>query len=105
MCATCGCGEAAATVITSMEHAPQHGHGHEHGHEHEHEHGHEHERDHEHGHGHEHPRDHHSVRGDDDGGATTVTLEQKVLARNDRLAERNRGWLAARGVRAINLMS
>ncbi|GAA2629888.1 hydrogenase nickel incorporation protein HypB [Paractinoplanes durhamensis] len=34
-----------------------------------------------------------------------ITLEQKVLARNDRLAEENRALLAARGIRAINLMS
>ena len=28
-----------------------------------------------------------------------------VLAKNDRLAERNRGWLAGRGIVALNLMS
>ncbi|HTZ45744.1 MAG TPA: hydrogenase nickel incorporation protein HypB [Jatrophihabitans sp.] len=35
----------------------------------------------------------------------TITLEQKVLAKNDRLAETNRAWLAARGLAAVNLMS
>ena len=35
----------------------------------------------------------------------TVQLEQKVLAKNDRLAELNRDWLRERGVLAINLMS
>ncbi|HEV2450859.1 MAG TPA: hydrogenase nickel incorporation protein HypB [Streptosporangiaceae bacterium] len=35
----------------------------------------------------------------------TITLEQKILARNDELAARNRDWLAQRGVLAINLMS
>ncbi|HJW69970.1 MAG TPA: hydrogenase accessory protein HypB, partial [Candidatus Binatia bacterium] len=35
----------------------------------------------------------------------TVRLEQEVLAKNDRLAERNRSWLAERGVVALNLMS
>jgi hydrogenase nickel incorporation protein HypB len=34
-----------------------------------------------------------------------ITLEQKVLAKNDRLAEENRALLAARGITAINLMS
>lgn len=34
-----------------------------------------------------------------------VVLEQKVLARNDELAERNRMWLAERDVLAVNLMS
>ncbi|WP_372846806.1 hydrogenase nickel incorporation protein HypB [Pontiella sp.] len=35
----------------------------------------------------------------------TVSLEQKVLARNDELADKNRAWLAERGVVAINLIS
>ena len=36
--------------------------------------------------------------------ARTVILEQKVLAKNDRLAALNREWLAERSVLAINLM-
>ena len=32
-------------------------------------------------------------------------LQQKVLEKNDRLAERNRQWLAERGILAVNLMS
>jgi len=35
----------------------------------------------------------------------TVQLQQKVLAKNDRLAEANRDWLRQRGILAINLMS
>jgi len=46
-------------------------------------------------HDHEHPHD--------DG--RTVTLQQKILAKNDDLAQRNREWLRERGVLAINLMS
>jgi hydrogenase nickel incorporation protein HypB len=46
-----------------------------------------------HGHDHVHPH------------AETLTLEQRVLAKNDVLAQRNRGWLEARGVRAVNVMS
>ena len=34
-----------------------------------------------------------------------VPLEQRVLAKNDELAESNRAWLRERGVVAINLMS
>jgi hydrogenase nickel incorporation protein HypB len=49
---------------------------------------------HEHPHGHEHPHEH-----------ETISLEQRVLAKNDALAERNRRWLDARGVRAVNVMS
>jgi len=52
---------------------------------------------HHHEHGHEHGHDHTHTK--------TVTLEQKVLARNDALAELNRAWLAERGVTAINLIS
>jgi len=46
-------------------------------------------------HGHEHAHEH----------VHTVSLEQKVLARNEALAERNRRWLANRAIRAVNLMS
>ncbi len=35
----------------------------------------------------------------------TVTLAEKVLARNDALAGQNRDWLRARGILALNLMS
>jgi hydrogenase nickel incorporation protein HypB len=34
-----------------------------------------------------------------------LVLEQDVLAKNDRLAEHNRAWLAERGILAVNLMS
>src|SRR5262249_7034335 len=34
-----------------------------------------------------------------------VQIEQDVLAKNSRLAERNRGWLEGRGILAWNLMS
>jgi hydrogenase nickel incorporation protein HypB len=38
-------------------------------------------------------------------GGRTIVLQQKVLAKNDRIAARNRDWLRARGILAINLMS
>ena len=34
-----------------------------------------------------------------------MTLEQKVLAKNDQLAQENRRWLAERGIVALNLTS
>ena len=34
-----------------------------------------------------------------------MTLEQQILAKNNLLAERNRGWFAGRGILALNLMS
>ena len=49
--------------------------------------------------------EHHHDHKHDHVHTKTVTLEQKVLARNDALAEQNRAWLAERGVVAINLIS
>jgi hydrogenase nickel incorporation protein HypB len=39
------------------------------------------------------------------GDGHTIVLQQKILAKNDALAERNRQWLAGRGILAVNLMS
>ena len=77
MCATCGCGET--------------------GHEHEH---HQHPDHHEHEHG-EHRHHHHA----DGERGRRIRLERDVLEKNDRAAERNRGYFAAREVLALNLVS
>jgi hydrogenase nickel incorporation protein HypB len=90
MCATCGCSEGAVIQVFSPG-QPDHdhtGHGPA-GHE---------QADHDHA-GHEHAS---SARR---GGERTVELQQKVLAKNDRLAQLNRDWLRQRGVFAVNLMS
>lgn len=50
-----------------------------------------------HGHGHEH--------GHHQGAGRVVSMEQDVLAGNDRLAAQNRAALARRGILALNLMS
>jgi hydrogenase nickel incorporation protein HypB len=84
MCATCGCGEDGAVITLAGE-------GHAEGHAHDHPHGHEHHHDHDHDHGHVHTE--------------TVSLEQKVLAKNDLLAEQNRKWLAEREILALNITS
>jgi hydrogenase nickel incorporation protein HypB len=76
MCATCGCGDNGA-VITLAGHDHPHDHGHSHDHPHD----------------HEHPR------------TETVSLEQKVLEKNDRLADRNRDWLTERRILALNVTS
>ncbi|HEY6576244.1 MAG TPA: GTP-binding protein, partial [Mycobacterium sp.] len=80
MCATCGCGDDGATITL-----PGHGHPHDHTHPHEHGHDHHHQDDHVH--------------------TETISLEQKVLAKNDLLAEQNRKWLAERDIVAFNLTS
>ena len=99
------------------EHAHEHGPGHEHTHDHAHEHGpgHEHTHDHAHGHGHAHgdghmhDHDHAHPHGHSQpqppATPRTLTLEQDILAKNQLLAERNRGWLAGRDVLALNLVS
>lgn len=51
--------------------------------------------------GHQHP--HHSH--DPIAPTTTVSLEQRVLAKNDLLAEHNRRWLAGRDILALNITS
>jgi len=48
------------------------------------------------GHGHDH--DHHSP-------TETISLEQKVLAKNDLITEHNRQWLAERTILALNVTS
>jgi hydrogenase nickel incorporation protein HypB len=88
MCATCGCSS------TSEAQERPHAHGHDHGHEHDHPHGHQHEHD-------------HAARGraPDDRPAAIHRLEEQVLAKNDRIAQRTRSWLADRRVLALNLVS
>jgi hydrogenase nickel incorporation protein HypB len=49
----------------------------------------------------DHSHDHH----DHPHATRTLTLEQRVLAKNDNLARANRAWLADRGILAVNLMS
>ncbi len=87
MCTTCGCGEADVRVTTPGATAETAGHGHGHGHD--------------SGHGH----DHVHLVPDDALRTHTLDLEVAVLAKNDGLAARNRAWLAARGITALNLMS
>jgi hydrogenase nickel incorporation protein HypB len=132
MCVICGCGEGevaiaevdAARPVAPMHrhadgtsHSHDHGHDPRHGHDHPHEHGREHGHDHDHDHDHEHGRAHPHGQPHTHGGhdphdlsapgrdTQTIALEAAVLGKNQALAERNRGWLAGRGVLALNLMS
>jgi hydrogenase nickel incorporation protein HypB len=120
MCGTCGCGSGAVVTLLADRPVPawMGGHGlafadhpyrharihHLHALEdphHDHDHpGHDHhDHDHDH-HGHEHVDVLASAE-----TTRTVELQQKVLAKNDDLAQRNREWLHERGILAINLMS
>jgi hydrogenase nickel incorporation protein HypB len=75
MCATCGCGEDGAVITLA---------GHD---------------DHDHPHDHDDPQPHHHIH------TETITLQQKVLAKNDLVAEENRRWLAERNILALNMTS
>ncbi len=116
MCDTCGCGATNKDPIGIS--AGKDAHGHDHGHEHSHEHGHEHEHPHgpgvPHGHsheaGHSHPHSHEAAEAEAHGaglGETRRTIEvrQAILDKNDRLAERNRGFFRARGLLVLNVLS
>ncbi|MGW4531946.1 hydrogenase nickel incorporation protein HypB [Nocardia sp. NPDC004340] len=94
MCATCGCGDDGSAVITVVPHHHSHEHDHEHGHPHRHDGD---AGDHVHGHG---PGEHVHL-----APTETITLEQKVLAKNDALAQAVRRRLAEQAILAINLTS
>ena len=120
MCTTCGCSDTNEVVYTDAQtgatltttrkdamgamQAHQHTHGDAHVHSHAdgtvHSHDHGHAHDHEHHHHHDHgPAAHSHAPG------STIALEQAILAKNQLLAERNRGWLAGRDILALNLVS
>jgi hydrogenase nickel incorporation protein HypB len=114
MCDTCGCSDNSRPRLTNLQSGAtlEIGSANEREHEHEHHHHHTHvhspEDAHHHGHDHRHHHhddDQHHHHDHDHSQRTTVRLETEVLARNNRLAERNRGWLAGRGIVALNLMS
>lgn len=124
MCTTCGCSNTQSAAVTDLDAAVEGGaqsesttagagsagtayrrvssnhlmgvraHSHSHSHSHHDDHVHDHgdvHHHHEHHHEHEH--------------STSISLERDILAKNQLLAERNRGWLAGRSILALNLMS
>jgi hydrogenase nickel incorporation protein HypB len=123
MCATCGCGDDAGTRVSNLDgtvhdilpaaaapHEHEHPHDHGHPHDHEHDHGHPHDHDHPHDDEHGHPRPQSPGTADAGHspaaqGRTLISLEENLLAKNDLLAARNRGWLEGRGIQAFNVMS
>ena len=109
MCGTCGCGDESRGKVTNLQNGisvpvahADHTHGDNH-HSHDHTHGHDHSHDHSHDHDHHHHHDHQHTH--DHIHGTTVSLEAEILAKNDKLAERNRGWFAGRNILALNLVS
>lgn len=95
MCASCGCeGEKTSVLnlqtgaMTTLDAGGAHAHGHEHDHPHAH------EASYPHGHHHAH-----------EAAAHKVSVEMRVLAKNDAFAASNRAWLSGREVLALNLLS
>lgn len=83
MCATCGCGGEGAVITPSDRH-----HAHDHPH-----------------HAHQTHQTHHADHPHDHLHTETITLEQKILAKNDLVAEENRRRLAERNILALNMIS
>ena len=81
MCTTCGCNGETTAAIIDMSDPHQHDHAHA--------------RNHYHPHPHAHP---HST-------TALVEIEARILAKNDVLAQKNRGWFAGREILALNLVS
>ena len=80
MCKDCGCEEAGKWNRHTHRHADGTVHAHDHAQPHDHDHQHA-------------------------PALRTVTVERRVLARNDEIAVRNRAWLKERGIVALNLIS
>jgi hydrogenase nickel incorporation protein HypB len=76
MCKECGCGLPGATA---------HEHHHDHGHSHEH-----------------HDEGQHA---DHEPPPMTIAVQRSLLEKNDRLAERNRGFFQAKGLLVLNVLS
>jgi len=89
MCKECGCGLGVGDVkIGGHSHDDDDHHGHDH-HDHEHGHGHHH-----HGHSHSHAP-----------APFKLDLNRSLMEKNDRLAERNRGFFKAKKLLVLNVVS
>jgi hydrogenase nickel incorporation protein HypB len=94
MCTTCGCDNAEAVALIDLRAGPGDPRGGSQRAEHRHP-GHPHDHVHDHGHPHDHSHGH----------ATVIDLEARILAKNDALAQKNRGWFCEREILALNLVS
>ena len=119
MCGICGCGDANVVSLTDPDtgrtitlrgsdtahaHAHMHADGTTHSHSHDEKHAHIHTHD----ATDEHRADHPALPDGPHRVAPNnrlVTLETAVLAKNNQIAARNRGWFEGRGVVALNLVS
>lgn len=91
MCDTCGCGQPGEEVVIRKPGEEQHTHIHDGG-------------AHSHTHGHHHDGEHHHHENHTEVGREII-VEENILQKNDLLAERNRGYFEAKGIRAFNFVS
>jgi hydrogenase nickel incorporation protein HypB len=102
VCKDCGCGLPGDVAIDGVpagtpQHDHSHDHSHDHGHSHDHDHQHPHDHAHEHTHDHPHPEAPTAHR--------TLSVERGILEKNDRLAERNRGYFLAKNLFVLNILA
>lgn len=93
MCGTCGCGDDDHITYKNPKNTETNDTPHQH-HEH-HDHHHHHDND----HAHAHPHTHHKIT------RQTLSVQHNILSKNDKMAERNRGFFEALNVVAFNLVS
>jgi hydrogenase nickel incorporation protein HypB len=118
MCGTCGCSDENSVTIRkpgeeNSIHQHEHDHGdglvHSHSHDHSDEHGHGQSHNHIHEDNHVHSHDHSdglSQNHDHDHShALEIKIEQDILHKNDKLAERNRGYFEAKNILSMNMVS
>lgn len=124
MCITCGCGTDNAHIVNrdhkntqgnrdgGMQahkhdhHVHEPGDGHHFHHNHDTGRDHHHQQDHGFKHNHHHPHsDSHLENGHQGTDSRLIRLEKDILQENALLAARNRGYLDAKGILAINLVS
>lgn len=97
MCSTCGCGQPDDDVKIALIGESEKFTAVEGAHSLVHQHSHHHDQDHLHDH---HHHDHHH-----ENGRTIIDVEEDILSKNNLLAERNRGFMEARMITALNLVS
>jgi hydrogenase nickel incorporation protein HypB len=103
MCTTCGCSDGARATLTDLQTGHRAVLGDTSNHHHDHSHNHAHDHHHSHGHAHDAPPEHSPLLLSHPG--RTIQIERDLLARNNLMAERNRGWFAGRNILALNLIS
>lgn len=103
MCDHCGCSEkGAGFTLLKTDGSHQHLQG-----PYVHDHDHHHDHDHPHYHTHDHTHDHQDVDPPvhDDHQTRKIGIETDILGRNNLQAEKNRGFLEARNIVMLNLVS